>query len=104
MLRCHMVQHVDAAGELEVGAAHGVAVQLGAGQPNHVSHPDCPLHGACLALALRLPGPGQCRQRHQGGTAGEPSRQSGEPISCPARLSTSACMVWCRLQTCHAVL
>ena len=40
------------AGEPAVGAAHSVTVQLGAGEPHHVSHSDSPLHGACLALPL----------------------------------------------------
>lgn len=59
------------AGEPEVGAADGAAVQLGAGQPHHVPHPDRPVHGARLALPLRLPSPGQHCQCHQGRAPGE---------------------------------
>ena len=62
---------VTGAGESEAGAEDGAAVQLGGGEPHHVAHPDRPLHGARLALPLRLPGPGQHSQRHQGRASGE---------------------------------
>jgi len=55
-----------APGESAVGAAHSLAVQLGLGEPHHVSHSDGPLHGARLALPLRLPSPGQCYTCSQG--------------------------------------
>ena len=53
-------------GELEVGAAYSLAVQLGAVEPHHVPHSDGTLHGARLALPLRLPSPGQCYTCSQG--------------------------------------
>ena len=58
-------------GEPAVGAAHSLAVQLGAGKSHHVSHSDGPLHGARLALPLRLPRSGQCYPCPQGQAAGK---------------------------------
>ena len=75
------------AGESEVGAEDSVAVQLGAGESHHVAHPDRPLHGACLALPLRLPSPRQHRLCLQTRPPGEllcPSLPPPTPsLSCP---------------------
>ena len=62
-------------GQPEMGAAHSAAVQLGAGESHHDPHPDSPLHGARLALPLRLPGPRQRRPPPQGRPA------AGETLS-----------------------